>query len=102
MRRGIEDEKFECSWKFYNRMTFMKEDVVRSLTKEAVKEQREEEINTLIELYENDPVLQDYPSKDYSDRNLRKLAMENIKETLGDKTEEKKTRVQEKVWQSHI
>ena len=88
VRRAIEDEKFQSCWKFYRHMSFMKEDIVRSFKQEAAKEWSNEEINTLIELYESHPVLWDHHSKEYRDRNLRKLAMDNIKESLGKRTEE--------------
>ncbi len=60
-------------------MSYMKEDFLQSLKQEAKKQWNDEEIITLIELCEGNPVLWDHLSQEYRDRNLRKLAMDKIK-----------------------
>ncbi len=88
IRRESEDSTFKSSWKFYNYMNYMKEDVLQSLKQEAEKQWSDEEIITLIELYEGNPVLWDHLSQEYRDRNLRKLAMDKIKASFEKRTEE--------------
>ena len=83
-----EENSYENSWMFYKRLNFMKEDILRSLQQEADKQWNDEEILKLIELYEGNPVLWDHFSREYRDRNLRKLAMDKIKESFEIRTEE--------------
>ena len=88
IRREREENGYESSWKFYKRLNFMKEDILRSLQQEADKQWNDEEILKLIELYEGNPVLWDHLSQEYRDRNLRKLAIDKIKESFKKRTEE--------------
>ncbi|CAB3999816.1 Hypothetical predicted protein, partial [Paramuricea clavata] len=88
IRRESEDKDYESSWKFYKRLSYMKPDILQSLKQEAEKRWSDEEIITLIELYESNPVLWDHFSQGYRDRNLRKLAMDKIKESFEKRTEE--------------
>ena len=75
IRRESEDSTYKSSWKFYNYMSYMKEDVLQSLKQEAEKQWSEKEIIALIELH----VLWYHLLQEYQDRNLRKLAMDKIK-----------------------
>jgi hypothetical protein len=61
---------------------------IQSLKQEAEKQWSDEEIVTLIELNEGNPVLWDHLSQEYRDRNLRKLAMDKIKASFEKRTEE--------------
>ena len=88
IRRESEDKDYESSWKFYKRLSYMKPDILQNLKQEAEKQWSDEEIITLIELYESNPVLWDHFSQGYRDRNLRKLSMDKIKESFEKRTEE--------------
>ena len=78
----LNELKKERIMKVLGFMPFMNDDVMISLTQESLqssKEWSDKEVKILIDHYQGNLVLWDHRSKEYRDRDLRKLALQKLK-----------------------
>ena len=72
----------QSRWKFYTALSYMKDDVVRSLKAKEETEWTEEETEQLIEFYKQNDQLWNHHLTSYRDRNLRDLNFKKLCEIL--------------------
>ena len=78
----------QSRWKFYTALSYMKDDVVRSLKAKEETEWTEEETEQLIEFYKQNDQLWNHHLTSYRDRNLRDLNFKKLCEILPNRSQD--------------
>ena len=72
----------KSKWKFFDKLNYMKEDVLRSLKAKEESEWTENETEQLIEYYKQNDILWNHSLSSYKDRNLKELSYTKLSELL--------------------
>ena len=86
IKRSQEQQNYVSSWKFYEHTKFLEEEILKSSQQEP--EWTDDETMTVIEFYKENPVLWNQCLADYKDRNLKKLALEKLKSSLKNRSDD--------------
>jgi len=77
-----ESDGQKSRWKFFETLSYMKEDVLRSLRAKEDSEWTENETEQLIEYYKQNYILWNHSLSSYRDRNLKELSYTKLSELL--------------------
>ena len=82
VKRAVESPSYVSKWKFFSSMNYLKESILKSIKKDDGNLWPEEDINTLIEFYQENGCLWNHPLETYKDRNLKEATFSRISEIL--------------------
>ena len=82
VKRAVENPAYVSKWKFFSNMNYLKESILKSIKKHGGNLWPEEDVNTLIEFYQENVCLWNHHLETYKDRNLKEATFSRISEIL--------------------